>query len=278
MPSKTRRIYFSDVRILFGLSVLFFLVALAVLGSGLEAWFPYETNLSLRGAPPSWRHPLGCDLNGGELWSSLVQGARVTLYVACTTVVISFSIGIFVGVMTGYLGGMLDAVVMRILDIVMAFPGILLAMAVTAIIGPSIHTIIFAIAATGWTSTAHLVRAQVLSVKEREYVLAAVTLGANFPRIIWIYILPNLWSVLLISATFSLSGVLLVEAGLSFLGLGAQDGPPTWGSLLNQGRTVLLEAPHLSVIPGLLILVTVLALNFLGDGLRDYLDPREKRG
>jgi peptide/nickel transport system permease protein len=266
--------YFRDPRILCSLCILGALALAALLGNWVELYWPYDTDLSLRGAHPSWAHPLGCDLNGGELWVSLLKGARVTLYVMTLTVLLSFTVGIFVGVVTGYQGGWLDTVLMRLLDIVMAFPGILLAMAIAAIVGPSIHTLIFAIAATGWTSTARLVRGQVMSIKEQDYVLAAIALGASTPRILWVYILPNLWSVLLISAAFSLSGVLMVEAGLSFLGLGAQDGAPTWGSLLNQGRTVLLEAPHLSLLPGLLILATVLALNFLGEGLRDYLDVR----
>jgi peptide/nickel transport system permease protein len=271
---KTPWTYFADPRIVYSLTILLILCGSALLSDWVEMHWPYDMDLAMRGLPPSIAHPFGCDLNGGELWISLIRGARITLYVMGLTVLLSFSVGIAVGILTGYCGGWLDTVLMRVLDIVMAFPGILLAMAITAIMGPSVHTLIFAIAATGWTGTARLVRGQVMSLKEREYVLAALALGASTPRILWIYILPSLWSVLLISAAFSLSGVLLVEAGLSFLGLGAQDGAPTWGSLLNQGRSVLTESPHLSVIPGLCILATVLALNFLGEALRDYLDPR----
>ncbi len=273
MAKKTAWTYFGDFRVIYSLTVLLILCGVALLSGWVEQYWPYEMDLAMRGLPPSGAHPLGCDLNGGELWISLIRGARITLYVMGLTVLLSFSVGIVVGIVTGYWGGWVDTILMRVLDIVMAFPGILLAMAITAIMGPSVHTLIFAIAATGWTGTARLVRGQVMSLKERDYVISAIALGASTPRILWLYILPSLWSVLLISAAFSLSGVLLVEAGLSFLGLGAQDGAPTWGSLLNQGRSVLTESPHLSVIPGLGILATVLALNFLGEALRDYLDP-----
>jgi peptide/nickel transport system permease protein len=157
----------------------------------------------------------------------------------------------------------------------MAFPGILLAMALASLLGPSTANLILAISATGWTSTARIVRAQVLSLKTREYIVANKALGASHLRTIIFHILPGTWSPLLVHSTFSLSGVILIEASLSFLGLGAQEGGSlSWGGLLNQGRTVLVEAPHLSIAPGLAIMTIVLSLNFLGDSLRDYLDPR----
>ena len=163
---------------------------------------------------------------------------------------------------------------MRAVDLVMAFPGILLAMTLTTLLGPTVINIVLAISLTGWTAAARLVRGQVLSLNEREYVTAARALGAVDRRIIWRHIFPGTISPLLVHATFSLSGVIIVESSLSFLGFGAQDSAASWGSLLGQGRTVLTEAPHLSIAPGMAIALTVLSLNFIGDSLRDALDPK----
>jgi peptide/nickel transport system permease protein len=178
------------------------------------------------------------------------------------------------GLWTGFLGGPLDFFVMRIVDILMAFPGILLALLLSSILGPNIHNVVFAIAATGWISTARIVRAQTLQVKSKEFVLSLHALGASSSRIVFKHILPNVVPTLLIQATFSLSGVIIIEAGLSFLGLGAPSTTPTWGALLNQGRSVLTEAPLLAIAPGFCIFLTVLSLNFLGDSIRDALDPK----
>lgn len=261
-------------RLWVGGSILLFVMTITIFTKQLAPYSPDDMELSLRLAAPSWEHLFGCDLNGGDIFTSILYGARTSLYISFATVFLSLTIGIFVGLISGYFKGMVDTLFMRLVDILMAFPGILLAMSLASLMGPSINNVILAIAATGWTGTARLVRAQVLSISEREFVTASKAIGASNTRTMFKHIFPSTWSPLLVQATFSLSGVILVESSLSFLGLGAQDGPPSWGALLNQGRTVLTEAPHLSIFPGLCIMFIVLALNFLGDALRDILDPR----
>lgn len=218
---------------------------------------------------------LGFDLHGGSVLTAMLYGARTSLYISFLTVIISITLGTSIGLLAGFFRGWVDAVLMRIVDLLMAFPGILLAMAMAALMGPSVHNVVFAIAATGWTSSARLIRGQALSLREREYVLAAQAMGAKTSRLLLLHVFPATLSPLIVQATFSLSGVIIVEAGLSFLGLGAQDGAPSWGALLGQGRTVLTEAPYLSVVPGLAIAILVLSLNFVGDALRDLLDPKQ---
>jgi len=262
-------------RIVVGLMILGVMITAALFAEVLTPYTPEDVDLSLRIAPPSWEHIFGCDLNGGDVYTSILLGARTSLYISFLTVLLSVTLGIFIGLVSGYFRGPIDTIFMRLVDILMAFPGILLAMSLAALMGPNIHNVILAIAATGWTGTARLVRGQVLSISEREYVLACKAIGASHKRTLLKHILPATWSPIIVQSTFSLSGVILVEASLSFLGLGAQDGPPSWGALLNDGRTVLTEAPHLSIIPGLCIALIVFALNFMGDELRDILDPRE---
>jgi len=261
-------------RIWIGGAILIFAFIVAIFAP-LLAPFPIDdTDISLRLAPPSAEHWLGNDLNGGDILTDLIYGSRTSLYIGFLTVSFSISIGVFLGLMCGYKGGLWDAIVMRFADLLMAFPGILAAMALAAMLGPSLHNVVIAIAATGWTSTARLIRGQVLSLRERDYVQASRALGATDRRIIWRHILPATYSQLAVHATFSLSAVILIEASLSFLGLGSQDSSPSWGALLAQGRTSLTQAPHVSIMPGIAIMLMVLALNFLGDALRDLLDPK----
>lgn len=263
-------------RIFIGLPILLFFVLVALLSDHLVLWFqlPMENDLSLRLAPPQAGHLLGCDLYGGDLLKSIILGSKTSLSVSFATLTLSLSIGVLAGILSGYFGGWIDWSIMRIVDILMAFPGILIAMSLAAVLGPSLKSIVIAIAATGWTATARLIRGQVITLKTREYVTSAKALGAKTPRILWKHIFPGVIPHLLIVATFSLSGVILVEASLSFLGLSSNQDAPSWGTLLSQGKEVLSEAPHLSLFPGLVILILVLGLNFLGDGLRDALDPK----
>jgi peptide/nickel transport system permease protein len=232
-------------------------------------------DITLRNLPPSSEHWLGCDLNGRDIVTSMLYGARISLYIAFLTVVLSTTFGLFIGLISGYKLGWIDTILMRSVDIVMAVPGILVAMVLAGLMGSSVNNIAFAIAATGWTSSARIVRGQVLTVREREYVQASRALGARDWRLIFKHILPATLTPLIVHGTFSLSGVIIVESSLSFLGLGAQEGSPTWGALLGQGRTVLTEAPHLSIAPGIAIMLIVLALNFVGDASRDILDPKQ---
>ncbi len=267
-------------RVWFGLGTVVTVVTLAVLAPWLAPTAPDDMDLALRLRPPSFAAAaelLGRDLNGGSVLTSMLYGARTSLYISFLTVLLSVTIGASVGLIAGYKRGAYDMVLMRVVDLLMAFPGILLAMALAALMGPSRHNVILAIAATGWTSAARLIRGQVLSIREREFVQASQALGASDFRTITRHVFPSTLSPLLVHATFSLSGVILVEASLSFLGLGANDGAPSWGAILGQGRTVLTEAPFLSVVPGASIALLVLALNFLGDALRDLLDPRAQK-
>ena len=212
---------------------------------------------------PSFDHWMGLDENGSDIFSRLLAGARISLYVGFWVIGISTVIGVSLGLLSGYFGGWLDIVLMRIVDVLLAFPGLLLAIALVAVLGPDINNVILALSALGWVAYARLVRGQVLSVREEEYVLAARTSGMQA------------WPVI-VQTTFSLAGTIISESSLSFLGLGAPPGTPSWGAMLSEGRYVLWEAPHVSVFPGLAILFVVLIFNLLGDALRDYFDPKSQ--
>lgn len=253
--------------------VVIFVVFCAIFAPLLAPYKVSNVDMSLRLAPPSAAHWLGVDTNGSDVLTSMLYGSRTTLFVAVMTVLLSLILGVTIGTVAGYAGKWTDSFLMRIVDILMAFPGILLALTLVSVLGPSLWSVIIAISATGWTSAARIARAQVMSVKERDHVMATRALGGNPLRLIRVHILPLIWTPIVVHATFAISGVIIVEASLSFLGLGPQDGAPTWGALLNQGRSVLEEAPHLSIVPGLAIMAVVLSLNFLGDALRDILDP-----
>jgi len=272
---KLARKSLQDPRFTFGIVVLLLLTALAVLAPVIAPFAPDDMDISLRLCRPDRAHWFGCDINGGDVLTAMLYGARTSLYVGFLTVFLSVTLGVVIGLIAGYKRGVYETVLMRTVDLLMAFPGILLAMALAAVLGPSLHNVVLAITATGWTSSARLIRGQVLSIAERDFVTSVKALGGNDLRILFRHILPATLPQLVIHATFSLSGVILIEASLSFLGLGAQDGAPTWGAILGMGRSVLLDAPHLSLVPGAAIMLTVLALNFTGDALRDILDPRE---
>jgi len=262
-------------RFVFGLVVLGLTFFAAISAPWLAPYPLGESELVDRLCTPSAAHPFGCDMDGQDILTQMLYGSRISLYVAFLTVGLSLGIGAMLGLISGYARGWFDLVLMRLVDIFMAFPGILLALTLTAILGPSFYTVVFSIAATGWTSTARLVRGQVLSVREREFVQASRALGAGSGRLIFKHILPAILSPLVVHATFSLSGVIIVEAGLSFLGFGARDAALTWGGLLGQASQVELDqAVHLALIPGLAIFLLVMALNLMGDALRDALDPR----
>ncbi len=262
-------------RFIFGLVILALTFTAAILAPWVAPYPLGESELTLRLCPPGPGHIFGCDMDGQDILTQMLYGSRISLYVAFLTVALSLGIGGLLGLVSGYFRGWFDMTLMRLVDVFMAFPGILLALTLTAIIGPSFYTVVFSIAATGWTSTARLVRGQVLSVREREFVLASRALGAGGTRLIFKHILPAILSPLVVHATFSLSGVIIVEAGLSFLGFGARDAALTWGGLLGQASQVELDqATHLALIPGLAIFLLVMALNLMGDALRDALDPR----
>jgi peptide/nickel transport system permease protein len=225
---------------------------------------------------PTRAHPFGQDRLGRDVLSRVLFGGRVSLAVAVVAVGISLAVGVLIGAAAGACGGWVDEAAMRAVDILQAFPGILLAIALAAILGPSLTNVILALSIIGWVGYARLARGQVLVVREAEFVAAATALGAGPGRVLFLHLLPNILGPIIVEATFGLAGAVVAEASLSFLGLGAQPPTPSWGAMLNEGRQYLLVAPHLTIFPGLCVSATVLAINFLGDGLRDLLDPRRR--
>src|SRR4029453_16981246 len=257
-----------------GLAILTLLVVAALLAPLLAPHDPTRQNLGNDLRTYSMENPLGTDRLGGDILSRFLYGGRISLLVGATTVVISLAIGLAIGSLSGYFGGWADQLLMRLVDILMAFPGILLAIAFTAVLGPGLDHVILALCLIGWTSYARLVRGEILSLREREFVQTARALGSQPKRIILRHLLPNLLPPLLIQATFGLAAAIVAEGSLSFLGLGIESPTPSWGSMLNDGRQFLLVAPHLTSYPGLALMVTVLALNLVGDALQDRMDVR----
>jgi len=258
----------------FGLSVAFLLVFTALFAPLLSPFPPSAIDLPHELARPGGSHLLGAGENGIDVLSHVLYGARVSLIVSFFAVGLSATVGITLGGLAGYRGGLYDEVLMRSVDILLAFPGILLAIFITSVMGPSLTNVIFALTFSGWTGYARLTRSLVLSLRERDYVQAARALGASNARILFRHLLPNAAGPLLVQATFAIPGAILAEASLSFLGLGAPPGTASWGALVDQGSQYLLVAPHISLYPGLAIALTVLGFNFLGDAVRDAMDPK----
>ncbi len=258
----------------FGLTVAAVWVLAAAAAPLLAPNSPKAIDLMADLQRPSARHWLGAGENGIDVLTHLLYGARVSLVVSVSTVILSVLVGTLVGGAAGYFRGWLDEVLMRSTDVLLAFPGILLAIFITAVLGPSLANVVFALTFTGWTGYARLFRGQVLTLRQREYVQAARALGASGRRILGRHILPNAAGPLIVQATFGIPGAILAEASLSFLGLGVPPGTPSWGALVDQGTQYLLIAPHVAVFPGVALVLTVLGLNFLGDALRDALDPK----
>jgi ABC-type dipeptide/oligopeptide/nickel transport system permease subunit len=260
-----------------GLAIIAVFILTAVFAPWLVPYSPFEQRLEEGLNPPGIEHPFGQDKLGRDILSRVIFGARVSIWIGLVTVSVSASIGIILGSLAGYLGGMVDELLMRLIDILLAFPGILLAIGLMGVLGPSLNNVILALCIIGWVGYARLVRGQILAVRNFEFVTAAKAQAASHLRIILRHILPNIMGPLLVQITFGLAGVIVAEAGLSFLGLGTQPPTPSWGLMLNEGRQFLLVAPHLSIFPGLAIMLTVLGFNFIGDGLRDVLDPKGRR-
>jgi len=262
------------VQIRLGLALVVLTVAAALLAPVLTRHDSSAQTLALRLEGPSADHVLGLDELGRDVWSRLLAGARISLLVGLVVVGVSASIGLVVGAVAGYAGGVTDEVISRIIDVLLAFPGILLAIALVAVLGPSLTNVVLALTAIGWVGYARLVRGQVLKARELEFVQAARALGAGPARVLARHIIPTAIPALVVQATLGMAGAILAEAALSFLGLGVQPPTPSWGTMINGGRVHLIDAPHLTVFPGLAIALLVLGFNFLGDGLRDRLDPR----
>jgi len=258
-----------------GIAIAALFITVAVLAPNLAPHGPAVQNLSEDLDPPSSDHPFGQDKLGRDVMSRVMYGARISLLVGVLVVGISAALGLCIGGLAGYAGGRVDEVLMRLIDILLAFPGILLAIGVSAVLGPSLRNVLLALCAIGWTGYARLVRGEMLAWRQRDFVVAAEALGAPPLRIVSRHILPQLLTPLIVQATFGMAGAIVAEASLSFLGLGVQPPTPSWGSMINEGRSFLLIAPHVALFPGLAIMVTVLGLNLLGDGLRDVLDVRD---
>jgi peptide/nickel transport system permease protein len=259
-----------------------FIVGLAALAAALAPFLsPYDPSaqeLALRLQGPSGAHLFGLDELGRDILSRVLAGARISLVVGLAVVTVSALVGTMLGSLAGYFGGVLDDLISRVMDVLLAFPGILLAIALVAVLGPSLTNVLLALVVIGWVGYARLVRGQVLRARELEFVQAARALGAGAPRILVRHVIPAALPAVIVQGTLGMAVAIISEASLSFLGLGVQPPTPSWGTMLDAGRSHLFDAPHLTIFPGLAIALLVLGLNFLGDGLRDRLDPRRGSG
>jgi peptide/nickel transport system permease protein len=267
---------------LFGMLVVVAVLLAAALAPLVSPFDPLEQDIGQRLREPGWQdeqgrvHPLGTDHLGRDILARIIFGSRIALVVGLAAVLISGVLGMLIGLVAGYFGGRLDDFLMRLADVQLAFPFILLAIAVIGVLGPSLRNIIIVIGVSSWVVYARVVRGEVLSIREREYVQAAVALGSRHWRVLLSHVLPNTFTPWLVVATLDMARVIVIESALSFLGLGVQPPTPTWGGMLADGRVYLSTAWWLATFPGLAILVTVLGINLFGDGLRDTLDPRLK--
>lgn len=261
---------------LLGLAIVIIYAGVALFAPWLAPHPPYEQNLSRSFAPLSAEHPMGCDEFGRDILSRVIFGARTSLTIQVFSVFFALVVGVVLGAAGGYLGGWLDELIMRFMDILLAFPGILLALAIVAVLGPDLPNLIFAIGVYSVPQFARITRGSVITVKQNEYVTAARAIGESHLSIVMRYVLPNAVSPIIIQTTLRMATVLLTAAGLGFLGLGVQPPEPEWGTMLSTARMYLRSAPLVAVFPGVSIMIVVLGFNFFGDGLQDALNPRLK--
>lgn len=262
---------------LVGLIIILLLTLIALFGKFIMPYNPYVGELSESLQAPSAAHIFGTDEQGRDILSRIIDGTKISLRVGVTSVAIALSIGTVVGALAGYYGGKIDMLLMRIMDIVLAFPSLLLAIAFMSALGKGIDKAVIAISIVTIPEYARIVRSCILSVKESEYVQAARVIGNNDFNIIFRHILPNVMSPIIVRATLGVSSAILDTAALGFLGLGVQPPFAEWGSMLGAGRGYFYNAPHIILFPGIAITITVLAFNLFGDGLRDALDPRSRK-
>lgn len=258
-----------------GLGIITAIILLAIFAPFVSPADPLAIDYANLAAPPGGGgHILGTDAVGRDILARMIYGTRISLQVGAVAVGIAATLGTTVGLVAGYYGGLLDNILMRVVDVFLSFPVIVLAIAIIAVLGPSLVNVMIALGLVAWTTYARVVRGQALVVRELDFVQAARAVGAGDARIIVRHILPNALAPIIVLTTVGMAGAIIAEAALSFLGLGVQPPAPSWGTMLNEGRAFLRMAPHISTFPGLAIMVTVLGFNFLGDGLRDALDPR----
>lgn len=249
----------------------------AVFAPVFTPYNPITLNVDAIYLSPSAAHPLGTDALGRDVFARLLYGARVSLWVGFVAVGLSVCIGLVLGLVAGYFGGIVDELLMRLVDIMLCFPSFFLILAVIAILEPSLTNIMVVIGLTSWMGVARLVRAEALSIRQREFIQAARLAGASPLRVVLVHVLPNALAPVLVAATLGVAGAILTESALSFLGLGVQPPTPSWGNMLMEGKDALEIAPWLSIFPGMAILCTVLGYNLLGESLRDLLDPKLKQ-
>jgi peptide/nickel transport system permease protein len=272
--AQLRTLVWRDKKALVGSVVLTIFLLSAIFGNVISPYDPSDMAFDMM-EPPSWSHPLGTDDLGRDLLSRIIVGTQVSLFVGISTVVLALFAGLILGVLAGYLGGWVDHVIMRYIDLQWAFPNFIIAVYLVAVFGTGLSNVIVAISLAFVDDFARIARGMVLSIKEEQYVAAARTVGVSDIRIMWRHILPNAAAPIIVQATVSISYAILGEASLSFLGLGVDASTPTWGLILADGRSFISRAWWLGIFPGLAIMLTVLSINFLGDTLRDFLDVRE---
>lgn len=270
-----RRIFSSPLTVL-GLFIVILILIVALFAPAIATHSPTEVDLVSKLDAPSAEHFFGTDEVGRDIFSRIVYGTRISLRIGLLVVLIAFPIGTILGAIAGYVGGRVDQVIMRITDVFLSFPGIILAMSIAAALGPSIENVMLALAATWWPWYTRIVRSSVLSIKHSEFIEASRALGANPFRILFKEVIPNSIAPATIQASLDLGFVILSAAGLSFIGLGAQPPSPEWGAMLSNSREILREAWWAATFPGIAILLTVLGFNLLGDGLNDVLDPKQR--
>lgn len=279
--NKLQKIIFSNISrnllLFLGASIVLFFIIVAIFAPFIATYDPSATNLKGTFLPPSSKHFFGTDDIGRDVFSRVVYGSRVSLFVGFIAVGISLIIGVILGLASGYYGGKVDSIIMRFTDIMLSFPSFFLILAVIAFLKPSIINVMIVIGFTGWMGVARLVRAEVMSVKNREYITATILQGLSHKRIMFKHILPNVLSPVFVTATLSIAGAILLESSLSFLGLGVQPPTASWGNILTDGQKNIINAWWLSLFPGLAIVFTALGYNLLGEGLRDLLDPKNKQ-
>ncbi len=256
------------------------LVAILIVAAIFAPWLaphdPGKYNLDMAFAAPSLEYPLGNDADGRDILSRIIYGARISLGIGIVVTAVSMLLGSLIGVWSGYAGGIPDKIFIFFSDVFLAFPGFLFAIAIAAFLQPSIVNVIFILCLKGWVTFARLVRGQTMSLREREFVAAGRAIGTGKWRIYLRHLFPNMIGPILVNASFGMAGVIMVESSLSFLGLGVPVDAASWGVMLDQGTKYLLIAPHLSIYPGVAIMLVVLGFNFLGDGLRDALAPKNR--
>ena len=261
---------------LIGTSIVLFFILLAIIGPVIAPYGINDQNLPQRLAPPSSEHWSGTDDLGRDIFSRILHGTRISLTVGFAAVILSAVIGSFLGVIAGYYGRWIDTIISRVFDIMLAFPSILLAIAIVSILGPSLQNALIAIAIINVPNFGRLIRSRVLTVKEEEYIHAARAIGMKNSRILWRHILPNSMTPIIVQGTLAVATAIIEAAALGFLGLGAEAPMPEWGKMLADARIFLLNAPWAMIFPGMAIMLTVIGFNLMGDGLRDALDPKMK--